>query len=231
MISTSSIWIIITICVYWLSLHIHRNMNNTPFFPPILISIMLLVTLLLLSRTSYQSYFQGSEVLTLFLGPTIVTLAIPLYRHVHIIKHHVVPIFLAVVLGSSATIITAMLLAYFFIDGSAMMDIIKTLATKSVTTPVAISIADEVNAMPALASTFVMITGVLGAVMAPFILKRLHIDEPHSIGITLGVCAHAIGTSRAIELGHTHTAYSTLGMIITASIHAMILPWLINSFL
>jgi putative effector of murein hydrolase len=101
------------------------------------------------------------------------------------------------------------------------------MAGKSVTTPVAVAITEQTGGIAALAAAFVMVTGIIGAAIIPLLLKIFRLDSPQITGISLGVCAHAVGTSRAIELGQEYAAYSAMAMTLTATLHAVLLPWLI----
>jgi putative effector of murein hydrolase len=154
----------------------------------------------------------------------VVMLAVPLYQFIHTMRKQWLRIVLAVTLGSGTTVACAVLLAHFWIGDDA---ITRTIYTKSITTPVALAISEQVGGINALASAFVIITGILGALMIPSLLKLLRMDDPQAVGLTLGICAHAIGTSRALELGPQQSAYAAMAMTLTATLHALVLPWIV----
>ena len=148
-------------------------------------------------------------------------LAVPLYQFIHVMKKEWLRISLAISLGSGTTVAVAVAMAHFWIGND---PITVTMSTKSVTTPVAVTVSEQLGGVGALASAFVIITGVFGALMIPPLLKSVKLDDPKAMGLTLGVCAHAIGTSRAIELGNQQAAYSAMAMTLTATLHAVLLP-------
>ncbi len=217
-------WAALTIAAFLAGQQLYRRTGNNAFIPPILTGVVLVVLCLELSGVSYQTYMQGGHYLNLMLGPVVVMLAVPLYQFIHTMRKQWLRIALAVTLGSGTTIACAVLLAHFWIGDDA---ITRTIYTKSITTPVALAISEQVGGISALASAFVIITGILGALMIPPLLKTLRMDEPQTLGLTLGICAHAIGTSRALELGPQQSAYAAMAMTLTATLHALVLPWIV----
>ena len=217
-------WAALTIASFLAGQQLYRRLDNNAFIPPILTGVVLVVTCLELSGVSYQTYMQGGDYLNQMLGPVVVMLAVPLYQFIHTMRKQWLRIVLAVTLGSGTTVACAVLLAHFWIGDDA---ITRTIYTKSITTPVALAISEQVGGINALASAFVIITGILGALMIPSLLKLLRMDDPQAVGLTLGICAHAIGTSRALELGPQQSAYAAMAMTLTATLHALVLPWIV----
>jgi putative effector of murein hydrolase len=218
-----STWLMITLGAYLLGLKIYQQSNNSPWLPPVLSGFIIVIATLWLTNTPYSTYNQGGQLLSFFLGPVVVGLAIPLFYHFHNMRQQFLRLLLAIILGSLTTVFVAVALTHYWIGIDA---ITITMASKSVTTPVAVAIAEQTNALPALAAAFVMVTGIIGAAMIPLLLKGLKIDSPQVTGMSLGMCAHAVGTSRALELGQEYAAYSAMAMTLTAALHAIILPWL-----
>lgn len=217
-------WLTVTFGAYLLGQKIYQNLGNASWLPPVLSGFILVTLALWLTDTSYATYQEGGQLLSFFLGPVVVGLAVPLYHHFHSMKKQMLIMLLAIIAGSFTTVAIAVALTHYWIG----IDIItSTMASKSVTTPVAVAITEQTNGIPALAAAFVMVTGIIGAAIIPQILKSLRLDSPQSTGMALGVCAHAVGTSRAIELGQEYAAYSAMAMTLTASLHALIIPWLL----
>src|SRR5690554_33270 len=214
-------WATLTIAGFIIGQHIYRLSGNNPFTQPVLLGLLLVVVVVELSGTSYHTYMQGGDYLHQMLGPVVVMLAVPMAEFMASMRRQWLRILLAVSLGSGATIVVAGGLTYWYLADSVVAN---TIMTKSVTTPVAVAIAEQVGGIPALSSAFVMITGLLGALMVPSILKVARITEPQAQGVALGVCAHAIGTARALELGQQQAAYSAMAMTLTGTLHAIILP-------
>jgi putative effector of murein hydrolase len=221
-------WASATLAAFLIGQQVYMRSGSNPLFPPILIGVALLSGLLLLTGTPYQVYMQGGALINMMLGPVIVMLAVPLYQYLHTMRRHWQRVIIAIACGSGTTIVVAAALTYWWIGD---LPLSRTIATKSITTPVAVAISDQVGGLAAMASAFVIATGILGALMAPPLLRLIRRDQPHTVGLTLGICAHAIGTSRALELGQQQAAYAALAMTLTATLHALVLPsllpWLI----
>ncbi|MDF1763174.1 MAG: LrgB family protein [Oleibacter sp.] len=217
-------WAALTIGSFLLGQRLYAALGNSAFLPPILTGIVLVGLTLELSGISFATYMEGGQYLHLMLGPVVVMLAVPLYQFIHVMKKQWLRISLAVTLGSITTVGTAVFLAAWWIGDDAISI---TMATKSVTTPVAVTLSEQLGGIGALASAFVIITGVFGALIIPPLLNLTRLNQPHAMGLTLGVCAHAIGTSRAIELGEQQAAYSAMAMTLTATLHAVALPFIL----
>ena len=214
-------WAMLTIAAFTVGQQIYRLLGNTAFLPPILTGIILVSVVLEVTGISFDTYMEGGQYLHLMLGPVVVMLAVPLYQFIHVMKKEWLRISLAISLGSGTTVAVAVAMAHLWIGND---PITVTMSTKSVTTPVAVTVSEQLGGVGALASAFVIITGVFGALMIPPLLKSVKLDDPKAMGLTLGVCAHAIGTSRAIELGNQQAAYSAMAMTLTATLHAVLLP-------
>lgn len=218
-------WAMLTIAAFLVGQTTYRLTNNSPFLPPILTSVALVASVLEATGTNYSTYMEGGSLIHIMLGPVIVMLAVPLYQFLHTMRSQWLRISLAVTLGSGTTVLVAVVLTQWWIGHDALA---KTIATKSITTPVAVAIAEQVGGLAAMASAFVIATGILGAAMAPAMLRLVRQDDPQTVGLTLGICAHAIGTSRALELGSEQAAYSAMAMTLTATLHALVLPGLLT---
>ena len=214
-------WLTLTIGAYLLGQRIYQGLNNATLLPPVLSGFLLIILALWLTDTPYQIYNQGGGLLSYFLGPVVVGLAVPLFYHFHNMKKQMLIIIIAVLAGTLSSVTIALALTHYWIG---IDTITNSMASKSVTTPVAIAITEQINGIPALAAAFVMVTGIVGAIIIPPLLTLLKLDGPQATGIALGGCAHAVGTSRAIELGQEYAAYSAIAMTLTATLHALILP-------
>ena len=217
-------WLTATLGAYLIGQTLYQRLGQPSYAPPVLTGFILITAALLLTDTSYNQYQTSGDMISFFLGPVVVAFAIPLYQHLHTMKRQMLRIILAITIGSATTVVCAVVMTHYWIG---MDTITNTMATKSITTPVAVSLAEDMDAIPALAAAFVMITGIIGAIIIPTLLNITGLASPQSTGMALGVCAHAVGTSRAAELGQEYAAYSAMAMTITASLHAIVLPWLL----
>ncbi|MGP4042550.1 LrgB family protein [Gracilibacillus sp. D59] len=222
--SIGMFFLILTIAVYALTKRIYRKYPS-PFTLPIFLTSGILIMLLGFSDISYQAYMHGGQWIDLFLGPIVVALALPLYRQLDLIKKYVRTISIGIFAGSIIGIVTG-------IAGAKMLGfedwIIQSVAAKSVTTPVALSITDTAGGNLSFAAVFVMIAGISGAMFGPVILRLLRIQHPVARGLGIGTASHAIGTSKALELGELDGAVSALSMTISAVVVSFLVPLFLN---
>lgn len=218
-------WATLTIAAFVLGQRIYQLSGHNALLPPVLTGLVLVIVCVEFTNTPFSTYMQGGDYLHQMLGPVVVMLAIPFYQFYHSMKKQWLRIVLAVSLGSGVTVGVAVGLAHWLINDPA---IITPLYAKSITTPVAIAITEQAGGIAALASAFVMCTGIMGAVFIPMLLKLVKCDAPQAMGVALGTCAHAVGTSRAMELGTQQAAYSAMAMTLTATLHAIVLPLIVG---
>lgn len=220
---TPLFWAALTIGAFMVGQKLYLASGKLVFLPPIMTAIVLVISCIELSGVSYATYMEGGRYLHDMLGPVIVMLAVPLYQQLHAMRAQWLTILLAIVLGSGTTLAVAWGLTQWLLDDPVIST---TMLSKSITTPVAVAVTTQMGGDPALASAFVIVTGILGAVMIVPILSWMGIQKPDVQGLTLGVCAHAIGTGRSLELGPQASAYAAMAMTLTATLHALVLPLL-----
>jgi len=212
-----------TLVAYQLGGSIYAKTGNNPLFNPVLIAVAVLVLLLSATGTSYQDYFAGAQFVHFLLGPATVALAIPLYRQFDKVRRSAIAILVSVMTGSLTSIISAIGIGYL-LDGS--RDALVSLAPKSVTTPVAMGITEQLGGLPSLTAVLVILTGILGAMLGPLLLDRLGVSEPAARGIAIGTASHGIGTARALQLNEITGAFAGLAMGLNAIATAVLLPLL-----
>lgn len=200
--------IALTVFVYLISGWINR-VCRSPFIHPLLVSGALLIILLNVLDIPLENYQKGGSVITMLLVPATASLATSVYRQIQVLKKN----FLPIMLGCLAGAVTAMTSAYglsklFGLDDALTVSMIP----KSVTTPIAVEISRFGGGIAAITAAAVVITGILGAVMAPLLIKFLKIKEPVAQGVAIGACSHAIGTTKAIELGEIQGAMSGISI-------------------
>lgn len=202
---------------YWL----YRKANLNPLLNPVLIAVCVIVSILLMSGTSYQSYFEGAQFVHFLLGPATVSLAIPLYRHLETVKRSAAAILVSVGLGSLTAALTAVLMVQL-LGGSETTMI--SIAPKSVTAPVAMGISEQLGGLPSLTAVLVVMTGIFGAVFGPPLLNLLRIRDWRARGLAIGTASHGIGTARALQVNEVAGAFSGLAMGLNAVATAFFLP-------
>ena len=214
-------YLTLTLVAYQLSLHLFRATNGFALFNPVLISVAVIVIVLTASGTSYEQYFDGAQFVHFLLGPATVALAVPLYRQIDRVKEAAFPLLISLCIGSFAGMLSAVGVLWAFDLGP---EVLASAAPKSVTSPVAMAVAEQLNGVPALAVVFVMGTGILGAAIGPALLSIVRVTDQRAAGFAIGTAAHGIGTARALQMGEIAGAFSGLAMGLNALVTALALP-------
>lgn len=191
------------------------------FLQPVLLAMVLVIGILLVCGLSAEEYRGSAELLTLFLGPATVALAVPLYMNLRRIRQLFMPILVTLIVGGVVATGLGVLLAWQFGANHSML---MSMATKSVTTPIAMLVTDQIGGVASLAAIFVLITGVLGGVCGPELLRLAGIRHPAARGMALGLTAHAVGTARAIQEDEECGAFAALSMSLMGASVALVLP-------
>jgi predicted murein hydrolase (TIGR00659 family) len=222
---TPLLWLTTTLVVFQLTNWLYRRAGRLPWLNPVLTAIGVIVAMLLVTGTPYQVYFDGAQFVHFLLGPATVALAIPLYEQRKTLKRLLIPLFGALIVGSTTAVVAAVGLARLL--GVSLPSILS-LVPKSVTTPVAMGIAEKIGGVPSLTAVLVILTGIFGAVAAPTILDRLGVKEPEVRGFSMGLASHGIGTARAFQIDEATGAFSGLAMGMNAWITPLIAPLLVS---
>ncbi len=229
--ATSSVWqspylgLLLTLLSFQLGLFLYRRFGAQPWLHPVLVSVLSLCMVILMTDLTYQRYMQGAGSLSLLLGPVIVALAVPLYENMKLLRRYWLGFVLSNVIGGSVTILCAVVIVYLG-DGSEVS--LNTMWTKSITTAIAIELAPGIGGVAALSAALVMFTGVFGALIAPGLFKLCGIHHAAAQGTALGICAHAVGTARALELGSIQGAFAALSMCFMGLLCALALPFMLS---
>lgn len=200
---------------------------NALWVQPFLVAMTLVISTLLLCQIPYEEYRQHNWVVTVFLGPATVALAVPLFLNLTRIQALFQPIMLTLMVGGAVTTALIMLLSWGFgLSDSLLM----TLAPKSVTSPIAMLVADKLGGVAALTAVFVLLTGVLGAMVGPFLLTRFRITHPAARGMAMGLTAHAVGTAQALQENEECGAFAAMAMSLMGVVTAVFLPLVVALF-
>jgi predicted murein hydrolase (TIGR00659 family) len=225
MIGISLGFVLMTVVFYLVTNALYFNYRRA-FLVPAFASSVLIILILLMFRIPYDTYMLGGQWIDRFLGPAIVALAIPLYKQKDLLKLHVFPVLGGIAIGVFTGLFSGALFAQLF---GFSQEIILTLLPKSITTPVAMEIAASIGGIAPLSAVFVMIAGFTGVLFGPVFLRWTRIDTPIGRGIGLGTSSHALGTSKALELGEQEASMSSVAMTLSAlfgSVMAPIVVWL-----
>lgn len=218
------IWLAITVVAYLGSLAFARRVNGYPLANPVLVASVPVILAMLATDTPHAVYQEGGAWLLALLGPATVALAIPLFRNWPKVRAAAGPLFLAIGAGSVTAVSTALVTAWAL---GAETQTLLSLAPKSVTTPIAMGIAQTTHGLPLLAAAIVIVTGVIGAIIGPWLLNRLGIKDAQAHGVALGTAAHGIGTARAFQESEETGTFSGVAMGVNGIATALLLPWLL----
>lgn len=214
-------WLLATLVTYRFALLIHHRAHFSPLVHPVAVSTVILVTVLTVAQIDYSTYFDGARFIHFLLGPATVALAVPLYWQIRNIKRNWLGLLGGALLGSASAVIVAMGLAWLL---GASHATVLSMAAKSVTMPIAIGLTEKIGGSPSLTSALVMLTGTFGAAATLGVLKRMQIADPHVCGFALGVAAHGIGTSRALQISEEMGAFAGLAMGLAGILTAVLVP-------
>ena len=215
----------LTVLAYLAGDWVFRKSGKMAIFNPVLLAIVVLVTLLKLTGTDYPTYFAGAQFVHFMLGPATVALAVPLYRHLRLIRRLWLPILAAITAGAVTAASSALLVGHAL---GASHDSLLALAPKSVTAPVAMGITEKLGGLPSLTAALVVLTGVLGAVLGTAVLALVRVKDDRARGLALGVTSHGIGTARAFQVSDLAGAFSALAMGLMALLSAFVLPFVLR---
>ena len=222
------LWLTLTLLCYLIALRLYRLVGETPLLNPVAIAVALLIGLLVVTGTPYQTYFDGAQFVHFLLGPATVSLAIPLYRQRERLRAMALPIAAALVAGVLTAALSAIALGALL---GADRETLISLAPKSVTAPVAMAISQKLGGLPSLTAVLVVSTGILGAVLGTGLFRLLGIRDDAIKGFALGATSHGIGTARAFQVSPVMGAFAGLAMALSALVTALLLPPLLARFM
>ncbi|MHC8491193.1 LrgB family protein [Thalassospira sp. SM2505] len=213
----------ITLVAYAIGFWLYQKSNRNPLCNPVVIAIALIALVLHLTGTPYAAYFEGAQFVHFLLGPATVALAVPLFRQTATLKRALPVIAFGVLFGSLVASASTVILAWAL---GASPETLASLAPKSVTTPVAMGIAEEIGGVPALTAVCVIATGIVGATLGPTVMNLARLKDWRARGFAMGVAAHGIGTARAFQVNETAGAFSGLAMGLNTMATALTIPFL-----
>lgn len=227
--ATPLLGLTVTLLAYLFAYWIYERARFNPLANPVAIAVALLVALLTLTGTPYRTYFEGAQFVHFLLGPATVALAVPLYDQRAKLRRLWLPLTLGLAAGVVTAIVSAVGIAWLL---GASRETLLSLAPKSVTTPIAMGIAEKIGGLPSLTAVFVLLTGMTGAIIARPLLNLLRIEAHPTRGFAVGVAAHGIGTARAFQVSEEMGAFAGLAMgltaLVTAFIAPVLAPWLVS---
>ena len=218
--------IMITIIAYAIGRKIYSK-HPSPFTTPVFFGTVTIILVLLISGLDFNDYTPGKDIITYFLGPATVALAVPLYKNRAIIAKYAIPAISGMILGLAVTLTLALTIAKAL---TLPLYILQGLAVKSITVPIAVEITEIYGGNPNVSAAFVILTGVLGTMIAPKLMDKLNVTMPFARGIAYGTIAHGLGTAQATQESEFTGAVAGAAMALSGIIISCLFP-LINHFL
>ena len=223
--NSATMGVVISLLAYELGVFL-KTKTKKAIFNPLLISIILVILFLLLFDIDYESYNQSAKYLSYLLTPATVSLAIPLYQQLDLLKKHFSAIIIGILSGVFTSLVSILAMAIVF--GLSHKQYI-TLLPKSITTAIGMGISDELGGYVTITVAAIIITGILGNIIGSVSCKWFRIKHPIAKGLALGTSSHAIGTTKALEMGEVEGAVSSLAIVVAglltvvlASVFAML---------
>ena len=200
----------LSLLTYALGVFLNKK-TKTALVNPLLISIVLTIAVLAVAKIDYGVYYSGAKYLSYLLTPATVCLAVPLYEKLSLLKKNWKAVCAGIIAGVVTSLLCVLAMCLIFSLGH---EHYVTLLPKSVTTAIGMGISESLGGYPALSAAVIIITGVIGNMLAPLVLKIFRITDPVAKGIAIGTSSHAIGTAKAIEMGRTEGAVSGLSIVV-----------------
>lgn len=213
--------------VAYMTFHLLREKLKikNPLFNPLLLSSTLIIVILLVTKIDYSVYNESAGHVTFWLTPVTICLAIPLYRNVNALKNNVAAIVISIFAGCIGHVLVMACIAL-----AVKLDpvLLHSVMPKSVTTAIALALCEKLGGLMPVTIVGVTIAGMTGAVLGPSILKLVKVKEPVAQGLAMGTASHAIGTSKAMELGEVQAAMGSVAIVITGIITVIVVPIVAN---
>lgn len=226
-ISSPVFGVLISLIAYEIGAVIKKK-TKLSIFNPLLVAIVILLFFLTKLHIKYEDYNKGGQVISFFLSPATVALALPLYKKFSLFKKNALPIMVGILSGTVSGIVCIVLLSKLFRFSNVLTE---SLIPKSITTPIGMAVSKQLGGLPSISVVAIIITGIIGAIIGPFLCKVLRLKDKVAVGIAMGNASHAVGTAKAMEMGETEGAMSGLTMAIAGIITVFLAPLIWKFFL
>lgn len=226
MIKSPVFTVFLTLIAFEFGLYLQRSTGYT-LFNPLLIAMVIIMAFLHFTGISYETYSEGGNLISFFIAPATVVLAIPLYKNFQLLKENFLPIVGGIFAGVMMNVLSlVMIFKGFNLD----QELLYSLVPKSITTPIGVELSMELGGVPQITIAAIVVSGVTGVILGPVIFKLFKIEDSVAKGIAFGTAAHALGTSKAIEEGEIEGGMSGLSIGIAGIITVVIVPLVLSLF-
>ena len=223
--ATPLLWLSLTLGAYLAAVAVNARCNKMPLLNPTLLAIALVVAVLAATGTSYKRYFDGAQFVHFLLGPAIVAMAVPLYRHTEIIRKSAGALLGALGIGSVTAILSSVLIARG-LGGS--RELWLSMAPKSASAAISMAISERIGGIPALTAVLTISTGITGACLAGYVLRFVGVKEWHARGFAMGLSSHGIATARAFQENEIAGTFAGLAMALNGIATAALVPLILE---
>lgn len=213
-----------TIAIYFLAQKLQKK-TGIILLNPILVTIIIIISFLMVFHIDYDTYHKGSKYIDFFLKPAVVALGVPLYQQLEKIKKQALHIIISQLIGCILGIVSVVLIAKLM---GAPKEVIYSLAPKSVTTPIAIEVSKTIGGIAPLTASVVVVVGIFGAIFGYSIMKLTKVKNPIAQSLSMGNAAHAVGTSKSMEISPNFGAMSSIGLIVNGIFTAILSPYIVK---
>lgn len=220
-IQTPSFAIFLTISVYLLMETLQKMAHGLSILNPLLLSILLIVWILNTIGVDYPTYMKGGQYINFLIAPATVALVVNLYKNWKLLTENWFPIFVGIAAGVATSALSVILIGKLFRLAPEMT---RSFLPKSLTTAIGLSLSSEYGGYEEITTIAIVLTGVMGSVMGPGVMKLFRIHDPVAIGVGIGTASHAMGTSKALEMGEKEGAMSGLSIALAGLFSVIILP-------
>lgn len=218
--------VLISLIAYEIGVYINKK-TRLSIFNPLLIAMAILIFLLTKLHIKYEYFNNGGQLISFFLYPATVALALPMYKKFTLFKENALSILISILCGDVCGIACIILLTKFF----KLSDVLtKSLIPKSITTPIGMAVSKELGGLPSITVVAIILTGVIGSIIGPSLYAIFKINDEVAMGIAMGASSHAIGTAKSMELGEIQGAMSGLTMAVSGIITVFLAPIMWNLF-
>ena len=219
--ATPLLWLTATLAAYEAGAWIFGRFGRRPLLNPVLVAVAVLIAVLAATGTPYETYFDGAQFVHFLLGPATVALAVPLFENRAHVRAALLPMLAALAVGSLTAIVSAVAIARLL---GARGETLASMAPKSVTTPIAMAISEQIGGLPSLTAAFVIATGICGAVIATPLLNLLRLRDYRARGFAAGLAAHGLGTARAFQMDEMAGTFAGIALALNGLATSLLVP-------
>ena len=217
--------LVLTLGAYAIGVALQRAARRSALLNPTLLAIAIVVTTLWLLRLDYGAYYSAAQPVHLLLGPAVVALAVPLYRHAALIRERAFDLLVGLVCGSVSGVVTGMAAAWWL---HVPLPGILSIAPKSATTAVSMEVSAQIGGTPSITAVLTILAGITGAVTGSYLLNALRVRDPAVRGFSMGLASHGIATARAFQESDTAGTFAGLAMGLNAVATAILVPLVLH---